>query len=385
MEKELKRIFYVTPTNFIELLKGFDKILGAKRAEIGVQIQKLKNGLGRLEVAREDVKIMTQDSEISRAEVTKTSAVVQALMADAKKEQEIADGKAEFIRQESAKIELEAVVARKLAADADAELAKAMPNLVAADNAVATLDKKFIAEMKALNKPPHDVGVVMDAVMVFLEKPIGWASVKKELNDTGFLKTILEMDKEHIQQKTLKRIETYTKEATFTPEYMNTKSAAAGALCTWVRAIEDYAKCLKIVNPKREKKAIAEANLARMQQALAVYQEEYAEIEARLAELNRVSNEKKAQMDKLKEDLQNLQSKIDRGEKLVSSLADEKANWIVRLAQFEESYSNLLGDCILAAAFMSYAGPFPSSFRSVLNTEWLEKIKEERVHFSKGF
>jgi ribosomal protein S2 len=45
---------------------------------------------------------------------------------------------------------------------------------------------------------------------------------------------------------------------------MNTKSAAAGALCTWVRAIEDYAKCLKVVNPKREKKAIAEANLLRM-------------------------------------------------------------------------------------------------------------------------
>jgi dynein heavy chain len=39
------------------------------------------------------------------------------------------------------------------------------------------------------------------------------------------------------------------------PELMNKKSAAAGALCIWVRAIEDYAKCLKIVNPKREKKA----------------------------------------------------------------------------------------------------------------------------------
>lgn len=36
MEKELKRIFYVTPTNFIELLKGFDKILSAKRKEVGV-------------------------------------------------------------------------------------------------------------------------------------------------------------------------------------------------------------------------------------------------------------------------------------------------------------------------------------------------------------
>jgi dynein heavy chain, axonemal len=59
MEKELKRIFYVTPTNFVELLKGFEKILAAKRKEVGVQIEKLRNGLGRLEDAREGVRVMT--------------------------------------------------------------------------------------------------------------------------------------------------------------------------------------------------------------------------------------------------------------------------------------------------------------------------------------
>jgi len=35
MERELKRIFYVTPTNFIELLKGYSKILNQKKKEIG--------------------------------------------------------------------------------------------------------------------------------------------------------------------------------------------------------------------------------------------------------------------------------------------------------------------------------------------------------------
>ena len=139
-----------------------------------------------------------------------------------------------------------------------------MPKLLEANKAVDTLDKKFIAEMKALNKPPSAVGLVMDAVMVFLGHPIGWPSVKKALNDTGFLKSIIEFDKDAIDARTLKKIETYTNDNDFTPEFMNTKSAAAGALCTWVRAIEDYAKCLKVVNPKREKKAIAEANLLRM-------------------------------------------------------------------------------------------------------------------------
>lgn len=260
-----------------------------------------------------------------------------------------------------------------------------MPNLLAANRAVESLDKKFIAEMKALNKPPSGVDVVMDAVMVFLEKPTGWASVKKELNDTGFLKNVMELEKEKISAKTLKKIEGYTKEADFTPELMMKKSAAASALCTWVRAIEDYAKCLKIVNPKREKKAIAEATVQRLKDNLAQYQEEFDELQRRLNELERVIKEKQMEMDRLKASLQALQSKIDRGEKLVSSLAEEKANWIVRLAGFELDESHLLGDCILAAAFMSYCGPFPSSYRNNLNELWLEKIIEERVSYTKGF
>lgn len=35
MQKELKRIFYVTPTNYIELLKGYNQILSSKRKEVG--------------------------------------------------------------------------------------------------------------------------------------------------------------------------------------------------------------------------------------------------------------------------------------------------------------------------------------------------------------
>jgi dynein heavy chain len=34
MQQELKRIFYVTPTNYIELLKGYGEIIQDKRAKV---------------------------------------------------------------------------------------------------------------------------------------------------------------------------------------------------------------------------------------------------------------------------------------------------------------------------------------------------------------
>lgn len=58
---------------------------------------------------------------------------------------------------------------------------------------------------------------------------------------------------------------------------------------------------------------------------------------------------------------------------------------MVRLAGFEKDESCLLGDCILGAAFMSYAGPFPSNYRKVLNSCWLDKVIEEGIVYTKGF
>jgi len=49
MLRELKRVFYVTPTNFIVLLNGYITMLADKRLKIGTQADKLRNGLSKLE------------------------------------------------------------------------------------------------------------------------------------------------------------------------------------------------------------------------------------------------------------------------------------------------------------------------------------------------
>lgn len=134
-----------------------------------------------------------------------------------------------------------------------------MPALLSAEEAVERLDKKYINEIKSFVSPPKDVATVMSAVMICLGKQTDWPSVKRELTDPKFIDRIMQYDKENIPQKILKKLETYTKMENFLPEYMTAKSVAAGALCLWVRSVEDYAKALKIVAPKREKKAAAEA------------------------------------------------------------------------------------------------------------------------------
>jgi dynein heavy chain len=148
-----------------------------------------------------------------------------------------------------------------LAADAEAELKKAEPALIAAQEALESLDKKYIAEIKSFTNPPPDVATVMSAVMIVLGKDPTWASVKKELANPKFVEMVMSFDKENIPQKTMKAIEKYTKQENFNPVYVEARSQAAGKLCLWVRSIEDYGKALKVVGPKREKKQYAEEQL----------------------------------------------------------------------------------------------------------------------------
>ena len=141
---------------------------------------------------------MTQQSEIKRAEVSKQQKICEDLMINMSKEQRNADESQKNIEAEKIKIGKEKEETEKLAADADAELQKAYPALAAAQEAIESLDKKYIAEIKSFASPPIDVATVMSAVMIVLGKEATWMSVKKELADPKFVDRIKFFDKDNI-------------------------------------------------------------------------------------------------------------------------------------------------------------------------------------------
>jgi dynein heavy chain len=85
-----------------------------------------------------------------------------------------------------------------LAASADAELAKALPALEAADTAVEKLESKHIAEMKSVNTPHPDVHMVMMAVMIYLGEKTDWGEIKKVIGKPKFKDNLMQFDKENI-------------------------------------------------------------------------------------------------------------------------------------------------------------------------------------------
>jgi dynein heavy chain len=274
-----------------------------------------------------------------------------------------ADQKQTAVEADSLRIEKEAKETKIISDDATRDLEKAMPALDAALDALEKLDKKSISEVKAYAKPPDMVMKTMCAVMTVMEKTPSWAQAKTELNETNFLYKIKNFNKDDITNATLRKIEKYTKDVNFTPKLVANVSSAAGALCQWVHAMKIYAEVYREVEPKRLKLKNAQESLEKKNRELEKANAELAQIQALVQNLKdqyeASNNEKEEQTQKAEE----MKIKLERAEKLMSGLAGEKGRWEISLGSFDKQQDNLFGDCVISAAFTSYAGPFGAAYR----------------------
>ncbi len=73
-----------------------------------------------------------------------------------------------------------------------------------------------------------------------------WDTAKRVLGDSGFMRSLLEFDKDHIPDSVMKKLRKYTDSPDFTPEAVAKQSKAAQSLCMWCRAMEVYDRIAKV-------------------------------------------------------------------------------------------------------------------------------------------
>jgi dynein heavy chain len=146
----------------------YKEILGNKRKEVGALIEKYRNGIVKLDEANETVKLMAAKSEKNNEEIAIQKAAAEIKEAEINSKKKTIDAALDQIVARTKVVEAEKIEAQNLAEAAEKELARAMPALEAANDAVDKLESKYIAEMKSMNVPHPDTHMVMMAVMTFL-------------------------------------------------------------------------------------------------------------------------------------------------------------------------------------------------------------------------
>ncbi|XP_077357601.1 dynein axonemal heavy chain 2 isoform X2 [Festucalex cinctus] len=385
MKVEVKRHNYVTPTNYLELVTGYKKLLGEKRHELGEQVNKLKNGLFKISDTGEKVAAMTVQLEESNKQVADYQKECDEYLTVIVQQTREADSQQKTVSAKKEKISAEEAQCKALAQTALRELDEALPALDEATKALESLNKKDMTEIKSYGRPPALVERVMQAVMTLLNKEPTWAEAKRQLGEANFIKTLVNFDKENISDRVLKRIGNYCRQPDFQPDIIGKVSLAAKSLCMWVRAMEVYGCVFRVVEPKRELLNAAEAQLALKQAELADSESKLKEVGDKLAQLNKQYAEKVATKEDLKRRSDEMEVKLDRADKLVKGLAGEGVRWEQTVKGLEGNMGFLVGDCLLAASFLSYMGPFLSNYRVELLEIWTKEVQRQNIPCTPGF
>lgn len=261
-----------------------------------------------------------------------------------------------------------------------------------------TLDKKDLGEAKTMAKPPEGVDDIFIATMILLAtlhpnvivqkngkvKERSWDACKKQLLQSipeyiEYLKGIkVAIDEDRIPKINFAEVRQLLELPHFNVEAILKKNKAAAGLCSFVINIVSYYDVVVTVEPKRKALAEANAQLAEANAQLAEVNALVADLEAKLAQLTTELNA--ANLEKLEalEAVRKGQNKLDLAQRLTNALASENVRWAENIVTMENDKKLLVGDVLLASAFISYVGPFNKVFRDRLMNQIFAPFLREK-------
>merc|ERR1712054_542091 len=110
-----------------------------------------------------------------------------------------------------------------------------------------------------------------------------------------------------------------------------------------------YDQVAKVVEPKRNALATAEAELKVVMDALAVKKKELADVQELVANLLRDFDVAKKKKEELARQVDECSKRLVRAEKLISGLGGEKTRWSESSTRLGVEYQNLTGDVLIAS------------------------------------
>ncbi|KAK9478362.1 dynein heavy chain, N-terminal region 1-domain-containing protein [Lipomyces japonicus] len=383
--KQRRQVNYVTPRHFIDFISQFDKIFLEKKELIEEQQRHLNTGLFKLEHTAEKVRELRVGLSNKQKEL-----LVKNNEANQKLEQMVLDQKsAEQKRAESLRVQAELEVSEQQIKERQEivmqDLAQAEPAVIAAKESVSSIKKQHLSEVRSMANPPEAVKMTMEAVCTLLgHKVDNWRTVQSIIRREDFISNIVNFDTDlQMTRQVRNRIASeYLSRPNFNFELVNRASRACGPLALWLEAQVHYSAILEKIGPLREEvRQLSErAEQTRIQvqeisfmidnleQSIENYKEEYAVLIS--------------QVQTIKGEMSNVQSKINKSVELINGLSSEHERWLAESKEFEKQMLSLAGTSIIAAALLVYGGYFDQEYRQMMERNWKAYLKRTNILFN---
>ncbi|KAJ4149826.1 dynein heavy chain [Fusarium falciforme] len=382
--KQQGKVTFLTPRHFLDFVTQYIKLYNEKREDLEEQQRHLNVGLEKLR----DTVDKVRDLRVSLAEKKKqleqkdaeANEKLQRMVADQRVAEQRKNTSLE-IQANLEKQEAEVASRKKVVLE---DLAKAEPAVEEAKASVSNIKRQHLTEVRSMGNPPQGVRLAMDAVCTLLGHRINdWKAVQGIVRKDDFIASILMFDNAKQMTKGLrnKMRNDFLSNPEFTFEKVNRASKACGPLVQWVAAQVNYFDILDRVGPlKIEVEQLEDQALETKAQAKSV-QNNIAELEA---SINTYKTEYAALISEtqaIKAEMSRVQFKVDRSVRLLDSLSSERVRWEAGSKSFEIQISTLVGDVLVAAAFLAYSGLYDQTFRKSMMDDWFHQLHLSGIQY----
>ncbi|XP_059059014.1 dynein axonemal heavy chain 10 [Achroia grisella] len=382
----LRRNNYVTPKHYMDFLTNYISLLNEKDAFIVVQCERLKGGLAKIEEANVQLEDLNAKLAVQKIIVAEQTKECEILLKEISTATEAAVAKQQVAAIKSVEITEQSVVIAEEKSEAEEALSAAMPALEAARLALADLEKNDITEIRSFATPPEAVQVVCECVVIIRGiKDVSWKGAKGMMADPNFLRNLQEMNCDLITQNQVKAVKAHMKKSKKL-DTMQQISKAGYGLLKFVIAVLGYCAVYKEVKPKKDKVEALEKEYTEAVNYLSSLNREIDRLQHTLDGLNNRYETAMLRRQELQEETDIMMRRLVAADKLMSGLSSEQKRWTIDLAALYVEQSRLIGNCLLASSFLSYAGPFSFSFRqTMIYEDWLGDVLERGIPLTTPF
>ncbi|KAI5289468.1 hypothetical protein KEM54_003805 [Ascosphaera aggregata] len=384
LQKQQDRTTFLTPRHYLDFVAQYVKLFNEKREDLEEQQRHLNVGLEKLRDTVDKVRDLRASLAQKKSQLERKDAE-----ANEKLQRMVADQQ-EAERRKSASLEIQAALEKQEKEVAErkevvlSDLARAEPAVIEAQKSVSNIKRQHLTEVRAMASPPTAVRLALESVCTLLgHKVDSWKTIQGIIRRDDFIASIVNYDNERQMTRGLrnKMRNDFLSKDEFSFERVNRASKACGPLVQWVEAQVNYSDILDRVGPlrdeveqledqalqtKAEAKAI-EDMIKNLEKSISTYKDEYA---ALISETQAIKTE-----------MSRVQFKVDRSVRLLDSLSSERSRWEEGSKSFETQISTLVGDSLVAAAFLAYAGLYDQQFRKSMVDDWTHHLTQSGITF----